>query len=67
MYNQVVTVNGVSKSFAMTGWRLDILELQNGLQKPVQKYKGQITSGTSSISQRAAIAAISAILVWLMK
>ena len=60
MYNQVVTVNGVSKSFAMTGWRLGYIGAPEWLAKACTKIQGQFTSGTSSISQRAAIAAISA-------
>ena len=59
MYNQVVTVNGVSKSFAMTGWRLGYIGAPEWLAKACTKIQGQFTSGTSSISQRAAIAAIS--------
>ena len=59
MYNQVVTVNGVSKSFAMTGWRLGYIGAPEWLAKACTKIQGQFTSGTSRISQRAAIAAIS--------
>lgn len=59
MYNQVVTVNGVSKSFAMTGWRLGYIGAPEWLAKACTKIQGQFTSGTSGISQRAAIAAIS--------
>ena len=60
MYDQVVTVNGVSKSFAMTGWRLGYIGAPNWLANACTKIQGQFTSGTSGISQRAAIAAISA-------
>ena len=60
MYDQVVTVNGVSKSFAMTGWRLGYIGAPNWLAKACTKIQGQFTSGTSGISQRAAIAAIAA-------
>ena len=60
MYNQVVTVNGVSKSFAMTGWRLGYIGAPIWLAKACTKIQGQFTSGTSGISQRAALAAISA-------
>ena len=59
MYNQVVTVNGVSKSFAMTGWRLGYIGAPEWIAKACTKIQGQFTSGTSAISQRAAIAAIS--------
>ena len=59
MYNQVVTVNGVSKSFAMTGWRLGYIGAPNWIASACTKIQGQFTSGASSISQRAALAAIS--------
>ena len=59
MYNQVVTVNGVSKSFAMTGWRLGYIGAPIWLAKACTKIQGQFTSGTSGISQRAALAAVS--------
>ena len=60
MYNQVVTINGVSKSFAMTGWRLGYIGAPHHIAQACTKIQGQFTSGTSSISQRAAIAAVSA-------
>jgi aspartate aminotransferase len=60
MYNQVVTINGVSKSFAMTGWRLGYIGAPLNIAQACTKIQGQFTSGTSSISQRAAIAAVSA-------
>lgn len=60
MYNQVVTINGVSKSFAMTGWRLGFIGAPLHIAQACTKIQGQFTSGTSSISQRAAIAAVSA-------
>ena len=60
MYNQVVTINGVSKSFAMTGWRLGYIGAPHNIAQACTKIQGQFTSGTSSISQRAAIAAVSA-------
>ena len=60
MYNQVVTINGVSKSFAMTGWRLGYIGAPLHIAQACTKIQGQFTSGTSSISQRAAIAAVSA-------
>jgi aspartate/methionine/tyrosine aminotransferase len=44
MLERTITVNGVAKAFAMTGWRMDILALQNSLQKHVQN-QGQVTSG----------------------
>ena len=60
IYNQVVTINGVSKSFAMTGWRLGYIGAPLNIAQACTKIQGQFTSGTSSISQRAAIAAVSA-------
>ena len=60
MYNQVVTINGVSKSFAMTGWRVGYIGAPLHIAQACTKIQGQFTSGTSSISQRAAIAAVSA-------
>tara|TARA_Y100000991_G_scaffold215577_1_gene206609 strand:+ start:99 stop:1292 length:1194 start_codon:yes stop_codon:yes gene_type:complete len=60
MYNQVVTINGVSKSFAMTGWRLGYIGAPIHIAQACTKIQGQFTSGTSSISQRAVIAAVSA-------
>ena len=59
MYQQVVTVNGVSKSFAMTGWRLGYIGAPEWIAKACTKIQGQFTSGASSISQRAALAAVS--------
>ncbi|MEC7813552.1 MAG: aminotransferase class I/II-fold pyridoxal phosphate-dependent enzyme, partial [Bacteroidota bacterium] len=58
-YQQVVTVNGVSKSFAMTGWRLGYIGAPEWIAKACTKIQGQFTSGASSISQRAALAAVS--------
>jgi aspartate aminotransferase len=60
VYEQVVTVNGLSKAFAMTGWRLGYIGAPVWLAKACNKMQGQITSGTCSIAQRAAIAALNA-------
>ena len=49
MYNQVVTINGVSKSFAMTGWRLGYIGAPLHIAQACTKIQGQFTSGTSSI------------------
>jgi aspartate aminotransferase len=56
---RTVTVNGLSKGFAMTGWRLGYLGAPEAVAKACVKIQGQFTSGASSISQRAAIAAVS--------
>lgn len=57
--DQVVTVNGLSKGFSMTGWRIGYLAAPKWLAQACTKMQGQFTSGTCSITQRAAIAAIS--------
>ncbi len=57
---RTVTVNGLSKGFAMTGWRLGYIGAPEEIAKACIKIQGQFTSGTSSISQRAAIAAVTA-------
>jgi len=58
IYDRVITVNGVSKGYAMTGWRIGYIGAPLWLAKAVNKLQGQFTSGVSSISQRAALAAI---------
>lgn len=60
VYDQTVTVNGVSKAFAMTGWRIGYIGAPLEIAKACSKIQGQFTSGTSSISQRAAKAAVEA-------
>ena len=54
----VVTVNGVSKAFSMTGWRIGFLGANRDVASAAEKVQGQITSNASSISQRAALAAL---------
>ncbi len=56
--DRVVTVNGLSKGFAMTGWRLGYMGAPLWLAKACGKIQGQFTSATCSITQRAAIAAL---------
>lgn len=58
IYDRVITVNGVSKGYAMTGWRIGYIGAPLWLAKAVNKLQGQFTSGVSSIAQRAALAAI---------
>ena len=60
IYEQVITVNGLSKGFAMTGWRLGYIGAPEWIAKACDKMQGQVTSGTCSITQRAAIAALEA-------
>lgn len=55
---RVITVNGLSKAYAMTGWRLGYIGAPLWVAKACDKMQGQITSGTSSISQMAAIEAM---------
>lgn len=56
--DQTVIVNGLSKSFAMTGWRIGYIAGPKWISEACEKIQGQVTSGTSSISQRAAITAL---------
>ncbi len=55
---RVIVINGLSKAFAMTGWRLGYMAASIELAKACDKMQGQFTSATSSISQRAAIEAL---------
>ncbi|CUS82135.1 aspartate aminotransferase [Candidatus Kryptobacter tengchongensis] len=54
----VITVNGVSKAYAMTGWRIGYLGANEEIVKLANKVQGQMTSNASSISQKAALAAL---------
>lgn len=56
--DRVIIINGVSKGFAMTGWRLGFMAASLPIAKACDKLQGQITSGTCSITQRAAITAM---------
>ena len=60
MYDRTITVNGVSKAFAMTGWRIGYIGGPEFIAKACTKMQGQITSGANSIAQRATIAAMDA-------
>jgi aspartate aminotransferase len=60
VYNQVVTINGVSKAWAMTGWRLGYIGAPKEIANACDKMQGQFTSATCSITQKAAIAAMAA-------
>ncbi|GIR50541.1 MAG: hypothetical protein CM15mP59_2830 [Flavobacteriaceae bacterium] len=60
MYNRTLTVNGVAKAFAMTGWRIGYLGAPEWIAKACTKMQGQITSGANCIAQRATIAALDA-------
>ena len=58
IYDRVITVNGVSKAYAMTGWRIGYIGAPLWIAKACNKLQGQFTSGVCSIAQRAALAAI---------
>ena len=60
MYNRTVTINGVSKAFAMTGWRIGYLGAPESIARACNKMQGQITSGANCIAQRAVITALEA-------
>ncbi|MGY5846649.1 pyridoxal phosphate-dependent aminotransferase [Salegentibacter sp. HM20] len=60
MYDRVVTVNGVSKAFAMTGWRIGYIGAPSWIARACNKMQGQITSGANCIAQRATITALEA-------
>lgn len=60
LINRVITVNGVSKAFAMTGWRIGYMGAPEWIAKACTKVQGQITSGANGIGQRAAKAAVEA-------
>jgi aspartate aminotransferase len=56
--DRVVIVNGLSKGFAMTGWRIGYIAAAEPIAKACEKIQGQFTSGTNSIAQKAAVAAL---------
>ena len=58
MYNRTITVNGVSKAFAMTGWRIGYIGAPEWIARACNKMQGQITSGANCIAQRAVITAL---------
>jgi len=60
MYDRTVTVNGVSKAFAMTGWRIGYIGAPEYIAKACTKLQGQVTSGANCIAQRAVITALEA-------
>tara|TARA_R110002050_G_scaffold173352_1_gene305522 strand:+ start:42137 stop:43264 length:1128 start_codon:yes stop_codon:yes gene_type:complete len=60
MYDRTITVNGVSKAFAMTGWRIGYIGGPEWIARACNKFQGQITSGANAIAQRATIAALNA-------
>jgi aspartate aminotransferase len=60
MYDRTITINGVSKAFAMTGWRIGYLGAPEAIARACNKMQGQITSGANCIAQRAVITALEA-------
>ncbi|MFC2175699.1 pyridoxal phosphate-dependent aminotransferase [Bacteroidota bacterium] len=65
VYDQVITVNGISKAYALTGYRIGYIGAPLWITKACDKMQGQITSGASSIAQRATIAALETPQEWL--
>ena len=55
--DRVITVNGVAKGHAMTGWRIGFIAAAKWIADGVEKLQGQVTSGTNSIAQKASVAA----------
>ena len=60
LYERTITVNGMSKAFAMTGWRMGYMGAPEWIAKACTKVQGQITSGANAIAQRASITALKA-------
>jgi aspartate aminotransferase len=60
MYDRTITVNGVSKAFAMTGWRIGYIGAPDWIARACNKMQGQVTSGANCIAQRAVISALEA-------
>ena len=60
MFNRTITINGVSKAFAMTGWRIGYLGAPDWIARACNKMQGQVTSGANCIAQRAVITALNA-------
>lgn len=60
MYDRTVTVNGVAKAFAMTGWRIGYIGAPQAIARACNKMQGQVTSGANCIAQRAVITALEA-------
>lgn len=58
MYNRTITVNGVAKAFAMTGWRIGYIGAPDWIARACNKLQGQVTSGANCIAQRAVITAL---------
>ena len=60
VYPQTIVVNGLAKAYAMTGWRIGFIGAAPWIAKACENFQGQVTSGTNSVAQQAAIAALNA-------
>ena len=58
MYERTITINGIAKAFAMTGWRIGYLGAPEWIAKACTKLQGQVTSGANCIAQKATIKAL---------
>jgi len=58
--DRIIIINGLSKGFAMTGWRLGYIAAEASVAKACEKLQGQFTSGTNSVAQKAAVVALTA-------
>jgi len=58
LYDRTITINGISKAYAMTGWRIGYIGAPESIAKACNKMQGQITSGANCIAQRATIKAL---------
>ncbi|MGY0393255.1 pyridoxal phosphate-dependent aminotransferase [Bizionia sp. KMM 8389] len=58
MFDRTITINGVSKAFAMTGWRIGYIGAPEAIARACNKLQGQVTSGANCIAQRAVITAL---------
>ncbi len=59
VFERTITINGVSKAFSMTGWRIGFLGAPKWIADLCEKYQGQVTSGANFIAQKAALTAVS--------
>lgn len=59
IFERTITINGVSKAFAMTGWRIGFLGAPQWITSLCEKYQGQVTSGANLLAQHAALIAVS--------
>ena len=60
VYPQTIVVNGLAKAYAMTGWRIGFIGAAQWIAKACEDLQGQVTSGTNSVAQEAAVAALNA-------